>query len=284
MTHKMESCASYQSFLKSPHKSIKYTTYFQVYDELFSRYREKKITFVEIGILDGGSLFMWRDFFGEDARIIGIDLNPAARKWESEGFEIHIGSQSDPKFWETFFDAVGNVDIVLDDGGHTFEQQIITTEYCIPFINDGGTMVVEDTHTSYMPMFGGPSKISFMNYAKNIVDGINYRFSDFANTKKNERNIFSVRFFESLVAFDIRRQHCGVPSEPIDNGREAMGATDFRYSGDKNLSGLLFLGSKLRSLKKVPVVGERAKAFFYFLIGRFTNIGKTRNLKKHFRF
>ena len=51
----------------------------------------KEITFVEIGILDGGSLFMWRDFFGNKARIIGVDLNPEAKKWEKEGFEIFIG-------------------------------------------------------------------------------------------------------------------------------------------------------------------------------------------------
>ena len=36
---------------------------------------------------------MWRDYFGKDARIIGIDLNPEAKKWEKHGFEIFIGNQ-----------------------------------------------------------------------------------------------------------------------------------------------------------------------------------------------
>ena len=39
-------------------------------------------------------------FVGADARIIGIDMNPAAVKWRQEGFEIFIGSQSDPNFWD----------------------------------------------------------------------------------------------------------------------------------------------------------------------------------------
>ena len=66
--------------LKSKFKSIKHSTYFEVYDELFSKLRNKKITFVEIGILGGGSLFMWREYFGKKARIIGIDLNPNAKE------------------------------------------------------------------------------------------------------------------------------------------------------------------------------------------------------------
>ena len=43
---------SYQSFLKSPYKSIKHTTYFEVYDDLFTKFRNKKIIFVEIGVLN----------------------------------------------------------------------------------------------------------------------------------------------------------------------------------------------------------------------------------------
>ena len=68
---------SYKAFLNSPYKSMKHSTYFQVYDHLFSNYINSEITFVEIGVLSGGSLFFWQDFFGPDARIIGIDFNPA---------------------------------------------------------------------------------------------------------------------------------------------------------------------------------------------------------------
>ena len=118
----------YESFLKSPYSSLKVSTYFNVYDQLLSKYRDKSIVFLEIGILDGGSLFMWRDFFGPQARIIGVDLNPDAKKWEKEGFEIFIGDQSSAEFWKNTLNKIGKLDIVLDDGGHTYEQQIMTTE------------------------------------------------------------------------------------------------------------------------------------------------------------
>jgi hypothetical protein len=185
---------AFEAFKASPQPSIKHTTYFDVYDKIFSSYQNRDITFVEVGVLNGGSLFMWKKFFGPKARIIGIDLNPRAKKWEKEGFEIHIGNQSDPDFWRKFTSEVGLIDVFLDDGGHTYEQQIITSECVLDGISDGGILVVEDTHTSYMEGFGDQD-FSFIKYAKLWIDIINSRFSEF-NTDQSGRKIWSVEFFE----------------------------------------------------------------------------------------
>ena len=75
-------------FKKSPYKCLKYSSFFASYEHLFSKYVGGENNFVEIGVLNGGSLFMWRDYFGPQARIIGVDLNPEAKKWEKDGFEI----------------------------------------------------------------------------------------------------------------------------------------------------------------------------------------------------
>ena len=83
----------YDLWKNSKYHSVKHGNYFEIYEELFSEYVGKKITFVTIGVLSGGSLFMWRDYFGENARIIGVELNPVAKKWEKHGFEIFIGDQ-----------------------------------------------------------------------------------------------------------------------------------------------------------------------------------------------
>jgi hypothetical protein len=126
----------YESYRKSPYLSVKHSSYFQVYEAVLNKYRNKAIMFVEVGVLSGGSLFMWRDYFSEPARIIGIDLNPVSKRWEKDGFEIYIGSQSDVNFWDELFKSIGNVDVVLDDGGHTYEQQIVTTSKCISHIKE----------------------------------------------------------------------------------------------------------------------------------------------------
>ena len=195
---------SYKAFFKSKFKSIKHSTYFEVYDELFSKYRNKKITFVEIGILGGGSLFMWRNFFGPKARIIGIDLNPNAKKWTKYGFEIFIGDQSDINFWEMFKKKVGKIDIILDDGGHRYIDQITSIESIVSNVRHNGLIVIEDTHTSYMDGFGD-KKYSLINYIKNKIDEINHKSHRLNNINSIE-DIWSIKIYESIVAIFVKRK------------------------------------------------------------------------------
>ena len=241
----------YESYLKSPHSSLKLSTYFNVYDQLLSKYRDKSIVFLEIGILDGGSLFMWRDFFGPQARIIGVDLNPEAKKWEEEGFEIFIGDQSSAEFWENTLNTTGKLDIVLDDGGHTYEQQIMTTESVIPFINDGGVIIIEDCHTSYMKKFGF-KKLSFINYTKYLIDNINKRYVEF-NSKTSEKRVWSIQFFESIVALHINFYATSIPSEVIFNQDKEVKAEDFRYASYPIFIDKLEKLSQNRRLKAIKV-------------------------------
>ena len=188
--------------MKSPYRSIKHKTYFDVYDKLLEEYIDKDITFVEIGVLDGGSLFMWREFFGQKARIIGIEINESAKVWRDHGFEIFIGSQGDPSFWKDFYDEVGDIDVLLDDGGHTYQHQIVTTESALPHINQGGKIIVEDTYTSYQKEYGSPSNYSFIKYASNLVDGMNLR-TPVIGSKKTNSIVSNVSFFESIVGISI---------------------------------------------------------------------------------
>jgi hypothetical protein len=282
---KPETSKSFEAYSNSPYSSIKHSSYFHVYDRYFSRFIGQEIIFVEIGVLNGGSLFMWREFFGKHARIIGIELNPEAKKWEKDGFEIYIGSQSDPNFWEAFFSEVGQVDVVLDDGGHTFEQQIVTAECCIPNIKSGGLLVTEDVHTSYMSHFGGPSPNSFVSYAKNKIDGINYRFGDFAATKEFEKDVSSISFAESFVIFEVDRNTCFV-SEPTDNGKENEGARDYRFRDWGHMSG--FARKPVwKSLSSLPLIGIVMRGIGKMITKRVAklrhNFAKSR-LRKHFRY
>ena len=149
----------YKSFIKSSLPSTKSNLHLHVYHEVLQKFRNRKITFVEIGVKSGGSLLMWRDWLGKDARIIGIDLDPNAKKMEKYGFEIFIGDQASPDFWKKFFQQIGNVDVILDDGGHTNETQILTTYNTIEFINNDGILLIEDTSSSYLKKFLKPTKI-----------------------------------------------------------------------------------------------------------------------------
>ena len=229
-------------FNESKYYSRKHIKYFQTYDQLFTPYKDKKITFCEIGIAGGGSLYMWSKFLGEKARIIGIDLNPECKNLEKDGFEIFIGSQSDPNFWTNFFKKVGKADVVLDDGGHTNLQQIITAVHCIPNINDGGIMVTEDTHSSYMHNYGNPSKYSFISFSKKIVDDINYTFPGLGNFKFSlNSHIYSVEHLESFVVFKIDKKRC-FENKAISNQKDPSSYTDYKYDD---------INKKVNFLKKI---------------------------------
>ena len=253
----------FQIYKNLKYPSLKIDSYFQVYEEIFKNYIEKKITFVEVGVLGGGSLFMWRDHFGKDARIIGIDLNPEAKKWEKHGFEIFIGSQSDEKFWTNFYNKVGKIDILLDDGGHHNKQQIVTVYSSIPNINDGGMIVVEDTHTSYIGQYGNPSKFSFINFSKYVIDKVNYRFSNIKLKKKDkaEKKVFSIFFYESIVVFNINSKKCLTPEHVLSFGNP-FSVVDFSHT-EFFPSIQKFIDIKLSILKKIPIIKKLVRILFY---------------------
>ena len=274
--------STYSSYVKSPRASFKHSTYFPVYDRLFAPWVGREFTFVEVGVFNGGSLLMWRDYFGQQARIIGVDFNPNARKLEADGFEVFIGNQADPAFWREVIDAVGPIDVFLDDGGHTFELQIVSVSSILPAMKDGGLVVVEDTHTSYQADFGGPSGRSFVSWAKTVADGINHRFSDFGR-RPREDTIFSVTFYESIVSFEIDRVLAGLPSEPTQNVALEAPVRDFRYADSRSVSLLKRMGLQIDRVRTVPVVGSiLAKALMSVFAVR--NSARNARLGRYFRY
>ena len=179
----------YELFKLSKRFSSKYTKYFDVYEKLFNKYKGKDINFLEIGVQNGGSLEIWKNYFGENSKIIGIDLNPSCKKFEKDNIYIEIGSQSDQRFWADFFSKYGMIDIVLDDGGHTNYQQIVTLDCCIKKIKDGGLLITEDTHTSYIDLFSNPNKYNCGPYEQVCGDF----FSDATSVLKQFKTYYGKR-------------------------------------------------------------------------------------------
>ena len=187
----------------------KFDHYFDVYDRYFSKFRNKKITIVEIGVYQGGSLQMWRNYFGKEATIWGIDIDPRCKSLEEKNTHILIGSQEDPLFLRSIIDKIGIIDILIDDGGHTQNQQIISFEELYKQVNpDGGIYLCEDVHTSYMNFYGGGHKRngSFIEYSKSVVDQLNAYYSEQSSLVKNEitKTTNSIHFYDSIVVFEKR--------------------------------------------------------------------------------
>src|SRR5690349_20995738 len=124
----------------------KWLHYFDLYHRHLEKFVGRDMSLVEVGVYSGGSLGMWRHFFGPGCHIHGIDIEEACREYEGPGTTIHIGDQADRAFWARFRRAVPDVDVFIDDGGHEPEQQMVTLEEMLPHLRPGGVYVCEDVH------------------------------------------------------------------------------------------------------------------------------------------
>ncbi len=194
-------------FFQGKHnKMTKWCHYFEVYHRHFERFRNRPVTILEIGVWGGGSLQMWKDYFGKECNIIGIDIMEECKNYEEERIKIYIGSQEDRDFLQKVKRENANIDIIIDDGGHTMNQQITTFEELYPHLAEDGVYLCEDLMTSYWPKYGGGGfgSASFIGYSKNFVDQLNARYSQSPNLKIDSltSSLRSVHYYDAMIVLE----------------------------------------------------------------------------------
>ena len=110
-----------ERFFKQHHGRLihKWLHYFEIYDRHFARFRGGSVNILEFGVSQGGSLQMWRDDFGQQAQLFGVDINPNCKQFEEAGVRIFIGDQQDRAFLRSLARALPRIDILIDDGAAT---------------------------------------------------------------------------------------------------------------------------------------------------------------------
>jgi 23S rRNA U2552 (ribose-2'-O)-methylase RlmE/FtsJ len=197
-----------QSFFEKNEERIifKWTHYFDIYDKYFKRFRNEKVRFLEIGVYQGGSLQMWKNYFGEKAEIYGVDINPNCKQVEENQIKVFIGDQGNREFWKNFKEEVPRLDIVLDDGSHRFKDQINTFEEMFGHISTNGIYMVEDICTSYLHKYGGGYKKtgSFIEYSKDLVDVMNawHSHDDALQVSELTRQMYSLNYYNNIVVIE----------------------------------------------------------------------------------
>lgn len=142
----------------------KWEHYFEIYHRHLAKFVGQKVNLLEIGIYSGGSLEMWRSYFGEDCHVYGVDIEEVCKSYESDRVSVFIGDQADRNFWSKFRNSVKEIDILIDDGGHTPEQQRITLEEMLAHLRPGGVYICEDVHRSFN---------EFSAFATGLVNNLN---------------------------------------------------------------------------------------------------------------
>lgn len=154
----------------------KWHHYLPLYEKYLSSWRGRPVRMLEIGVHRGGSLKLWRDFFGPEAVIFGIDINPDCASFDGQSGQVRIGSQDNPAFLRKVVAEMGGVDIVLDDGSHVSAHMRASLDALYPLLSDGGLYIVEDVHACYWTQFGGGYRRpgSFVETVKTMVDDMHH--------------------------------------------------------------------------------------------------------------
>ena len=132
--------------------------YTQHYQEFFGPLRAQPMTLLEIGILGGGSLQLWRRYLPK-TKIVGIDSEKEHKLPDLNlpDVEMHVGDQSDEAFLDSLVARYRGFDIVIDDGSHIGRHIRASFEVLFPAVRPGGWYVIEDLGTSYWEDYeGGP--------------------------------------------------------------------------------------------------------------------------------
>ena len=141
--------AKHQTDKHDPNHGFAGSSYLDIYHRYLNGIRELPMNILEIGVRDGCSHRMWREYF-PNSTIYGIDIDPRCKASQSDRIKIYIGSQSDPQITQAVCnDAGGQFDVVLDDGSHVNELTLKSFELLFSHVKHGGLYIIEDTGCTY---------------------------------------------------------------------------------------------------------------------------------------
>ncbi len=186
----------------------KWSHYFPIYERYFAQFRGRPVRMLEIGVDKGGSLMLWRRYFGEAARIFGIDINPSCAQFDGQAAQVRIGSQNDPAFLHAVVEEMGGVDLVLDDGSHVMGHSRNALRVLFPLLSEGGVYMIEDLHTAYWPRYRGgvAAEGNFFNDVREFIDEMHRPYNDaIAEVPEVSGMLSGIHVHDSIVVLDKNR-------------------------------------------------------------------------------
>ena len=180
---------------------------FHDYCHIYERELPKKVrVLVELGVLRGASIRMWRDYY-PDASIFGVDIDDISL---SEAFFIQCDLSKAGNLTNLCQQLGDEVEVLIDDAGHESYNQFLAFNHLWPCIKPGGVYVVEDTHTSYESKFTDDRGFHFnmVEWLKTLVDVIHWQGRDGRQGSRHnkagheltphEETVESITFYKSL--------------------------------------------------------------------------------------
>jgi hypothetical protein len=204
----------------------KWPHYFAAYEAVFGPNRTKPLRIMEIGVLEGASLRMWKEYFSHpDTVIVGIDIEPNCIRYDapSKGIRVRIGSQTDGSFLKSVTEEFGPFDLIIDDGSHRSSHIIKSFNHLFAdALKDSGIYLVEDLHANYWSGWRDSHK-TILDVCKEIVEHMHAHYRrapaeaflvadpdqqrfDTLDVPVIATMIEEIRFFDSIIAIQKTRR------------------------------------------------------------------------------
>lgn len=207
----------------------------------------REIRMLEIGVQSGGSIQMWRWFFGTSRlRYVGIDTNPLSAAWADETVHIYVGSSQHRELLNKIVRHHGPFDLIVDDGGGKSSMMDSSFDGLYPeALAADGILCIENLNNVYRKETTAPNawldedykaeenENTFVGRSKSFVDALHARRQREPD-EEEDREIFeeawkkarhfsyrteAIHFYESMVC--LQRM-------PETEHLESLEAGDFR--------------------------------------------------------
>ncbi|WP_163266347.1 glycosyltransferase [Chelativorans alearense] len=188
--------------------SDKWTIYLETYEQLLSRFRNRPVRLLEIGVQNGGSLEIWRKYFPKAKVIVGCDINPDCRKltFGSKKIALIVGDANSDEVEHEILAQSPQFDIIIDDGSHKSSDIVRSFALYFGHLAEGGIYIAEDLHCSYWQEFEGGlyDPYSSMSFFKRLLDILNHEHWGTPHERVDAlaafANRYSTTFDETLLA------------------------------------------------------------------------------------
>jgi cephalosporin hydroxylase len=190
-------------------ETLKWAHYLDAYERHFASFRQTTVRVLEIGVLSGGSLDLWRDYFGPAATIAGVDIDRDCANRVTAPNIVRIGSQDDPDFLRGVVAEMGGLDIVIDDGSHIGRHQRASFDALFPLLSDGGLYAIEDLHTAYWPGHyegGYRREGTAIGLVKQMIDDLHGWYHSRQRQTSARDEVGGMHVYDSLVIIEKRRK------------------------------------------------------------------------------
>lgn len=162
-----------------------------IYDSIFSPRKDLKQNILEIGILYGGSVLLWRDFF-TNSTIYGADIThcPAL---ENQERVVQLNADAYSLEFVNILKKE-SFDIIIDDGPHTLESMVFYILHYLPLVKSGGLFVLEDIiNPHWTPFLLELIKEKYPSYKVTVYDMRNKQKGEYLlNLWKNGLDVIVV--------------------------------------------------------------------------------------------